>query len=202
MLSLRKSGKNSAPRSMNFALLVRWVWCILKVVPILTFRTKETIALYEERLSGAKSEQYELEQRIATLESRLRLASNDAGVQEQVAQRTTTSAAQIDNETLRDQVQHLQKKSTKLEEQLEDARASLERDVSTYQEKIGRIRMEEEQRKRDLLSKSREVEQLIKSEARARGRVEEIEEALRESTVALENARGEVEALRAELAVR
>jgi CAP-Gly domain-containing linker protein 1 len=128
--------------------------------------------------------------------------TSDAGVQEQISQRTTTSAAQIDNETLRDQVQHLQKKSAKLEEQLEDARAALERDVSTYQEKIGRIRMEEEQRKRDLLSKSREVEQLIKSEARARGRVDEIEEALRESTVALENARGEVETLRAELAVR
>jgi len=128
--------------------------------------------------------------------------SSDASVQEQVSQRTTTSAAQIDNETLRDQVQHLQKRSAKLEEQLEDARASLERDVSTYQEKIGRIRMEEEQRKRDLLSKSREVEQLIMSEARARGRVDEIEEALRESTVALENARGEVETLRAELAVR
>jgi chromosome segregation ATPase len=96
----------------------------------------------------------------------------------------------------------LQQRSANLEEQLEDARATLERDVSTYQEKIGRIRIEEEQRKRDLLSKSREVEQLIKSEARARGRVEEIEEALRESTVALENARGEVEALRTDWAVR
>lgn len=112
-----------------------------------------------------------------------------------------TSAAQIDNESLREQVQHLQKKSAKLEEQLEEARAALERDVSTYQERIGRIRMEEEHRKRDLISKSREVEQLLKSEARARSRVEEIEEALRESTVALENAHGEVESLRAELAV-
>lgn len=120
----------------------------------------------------------------------------------QVTQRSTTSAAQIDNETLRDQVQYLQKKSAKLEEQLEDARAALERDVSTYQEKMDRVRIEEEQRKRDLLSKSREVEQLLKSEARATSRVEEIEEALRESTVALENARGEVESLRAELAVR
>ena len=163
---------------------------------------QETIALYEERLSGAKSEQYELEQRIVTLESRLRAASSDNGVHEQAIQRSATSAAQIDNETLRDQVQHLQKKSAKLEEQLEDARAALERDVSTYQEKMDRVRMEEEQRKRDLLSKSREVEQLLKSEARATSRVEEIEEALRESTVALENARGEVESLRAELAVR
>ncbi len=135
------------------------------------------------------------------MESRLRTAANDISAQEQAAQRTTSSAAQIDNETLRDQVQHLQRKSAKLEEQLEDARAALERDVTTYQERIGRIRMEEEQRKRDLLAKSREVEQLLKSEARARGRVEEIEEALRESTVALENARGEVESLRAELSV-
>lgn len=152
-------------------------------------------------MSGVNAERYELEQRVATLDSRLRLASNDVVMQEQVIQRTPTSAAQVDNETLRDQVQHLQQKSAKLEEQLEDARAALDRDVSTYQEKIGKIRMEEEQMKRDFLSKSREVEQLLKSEARARGRVEEIEEALRESTVALENARGEVESLRADLAV-
>jgi len=113
-----------------------------------------------------------------------------------------SSATQIDNETLRDQVQHLQKKSVKLEEQLEETRATLERDVSTYQDKITRLRLEEEQRKRDLVLKTKEVEQLLKSERNARNRVEEIEEALRESTVALENARGEVEVLRAELTVR
>ena len=138
--------------------------------------------------------------RITTLES-LRAAADDADTQERVSQGMSTSAVQIDNESLREQVQHLQKKSAKLEEQLDEARAALERDVSTYQERIGRIRMEEEHRKRDLLCKSKEVEQLLKSEARARSRVEEIEEALRESTVALENARGEVECFRAELAV-
>lgn len=73
--------------------------------------------------------------------------------------------------------------------------------MSTYQDKITRLRLEEEQRKRDLALKTKEVEQLLKSERNARNRVEEIEEALRESTVALENARGEVEVLRAELTV-
>jgi hypothetical protein len=73
--------------------------------------------------------------------------------------------------------------------------------VSTYQDKITRLRLEEEQRKRDLALKTKEMEQLLKSERNARNRVEEIEEALRESTVALENARGEVEVLRAELTV-
>jgi hypothetical protein len=41
----------------------------------------------------------------------------------------------------------------------------------------------------------------MKSEGLVRLRVEEIEEALRESTVALENTRAELEMLRAELAV-
>lgn len=112
-----------------------------------------------------------------------------------------SSAAQIDNETLRDQVQYLQKKSAKLEEQLEDTRAALERDVSGYQDKMSLMRLDDERLKRDLGLKTREVEQLMKSETVARNRVEEIEEALRESTVALETARGEVEALRAELDV-
>jgi len=112
-----------------------------------------------------------------------------------------TSAAQIDNETLKDQVQHLQRKSTKLEEQLEETRATLERDVATYQDKITRSRLEDEQRRRELVSKTRELEQLVISEAKARNRVEEIEEALRESTIALEGTRGELETLRAELVV-
>lgn len=111
------------------------------------------------------------------------------------------SATLIDNETLRDQVQHLQRKSAKLEEQLEETRATLERDVFTYQEKISRMRLEEEQHKRELTFKTREVEQVIQSESSLRNRIEEIEEAFRESAVALEIARAEVEALRTEMAV-
>ena len=99
-------------------------------------------------------------------------------------------------------MQHLQKKTARLEEQLDEARATLERDVASYQDKMARIRVEEDQRKRDIVAKTRELEESLLSEARARNRVEEIEEALRESTVALENARGEVETLRTELAVR
>ncbi|CAA7259296.1 unnamed protein product [Cyclocybe aegerita] len=159
---------------------------------------QETIALYEERLSDSNTRRYEFEQRVTALEASLEAATKGDHSQEQ-ASRATSAATQIDNESLRDQVQHLQRRSNKLEEQLEDARAALERDVAAYQDKIARIRLEDDQRKRDLALKTREVEQLLKSEANARGRIEEIEEALRESTVALENARGEVETLRAEL---
>lgn len=161
---------------------------------------QETIALYEERLSAANGERYELENRIYSLESKIK-AMVDAERSSASPTAAMSSAAQIDNETLRDQVQYLQKKSAKLEEQLEDTRAALERDVGGYQDKISLMRLDDEKLKRDLGLKTREVEQLLKSETVARNRVEEIEEALRESTVALEAARGEVEALRAELDV-
>ncbi|KDR75449.1 hypothetical protein GALMADRAFT_227098 [Galerina marginata CBS 339.88] len=160
---------------------------------------QETIALYEERLSVANSQRYEFEHHISNLEASLNSMNTNQSNPQQASQ-FKTSATQIDNETLHDQVQYLQKKSAKLEEQLEEARATLERDVTSCQDKIARLRHEDEQRRRDLAVKTRESEQLLKSEAGARNRVEEIEEALRESTVALENARGEVEALRAEFA--
>ena len=113
----------------------------------------------------------------------------------------TLSATQIDNERLQEQLRHYSEKCTKLEEKLEDARATLERDGHAYQEKIAQLRHDDGQRKKDLATKTKEVEQLIKSEGLVRLRVEEIEEALRESTVALENTRAELEMLRAELAV-
>ncbi|KAF9481560.1 hypothetical protein BDN70DRAFT_876224 [Pholiota conissans] len=159
---------------------------------------QETIALYEERLSVADDQRYDLQHRISVLETKLSSMTAEEHTRE-TASPAASSATQIDNETLRDQVQHLQRKSAKLEEQLEDARAALERDASSYQDKIARIRLEDEQRKRDFSLKSRELEQSLKTEANARNRIEEIEEALRESTVALETTRGEVEVLRAEL---
>ena len=113
----------------------------------------------------------------------------------------TLSATQIDNERLQEQLRHYSERCTKLEEKLEDARATLERDGHAYQEKIAQLRHDDGQRKKDLATKTKEVEQLMKSESLVRLRVEEIEEALRESTVALENTRAELEMLRAELAV-
>lgn len=116
--------------------------------------------------------------------------------------RITLSATQIDNERLQEQLRHYSERCTKLEEKLEDTRATLERDGHTYQEKIAQLRHDDGQRKKDLAAKTKEVEQLMKSEGLARIRAEEIEEALRESTVALENTRAELEMLSAELAVR
>lgn len=156
---------------------------------------QETIALYEERLSAADSRRYELESRITSLE---------AGIQAKQTSNSPTvdisSATQIDNETLREQVLHLQRKISTMEDIIEDAHAMSEKEEVALRERMKSLKEKEDGMKKELNEGRKEVERMVKSEAAARNRVEEIEEAIRESTVALENARAEVEGLRAELA--
>ncbi|KAG6844343.1 hypothetical protein H0H87_007619 [Tephrocybe sp. NHM501043] len=159
---------------------------------------QETIALYEERLSAADSQRYDLEHRISTLETRLQTAQNTASASPPTL--SGTSAMEIDNETLREQVVHLQHKIATMEDTIEDAQASAEREETLIRERMKRVKEKEDAMRKELNEGRKEVELILKSEAKAKSRVEEIEEALRESTVALENARAEVENLRAELA--
>jgi CAP-Gly domain-containing linker protein 1 len=115
--------------------------------------------------------------------------------------RMLSSAAEIENETLRDQNAHLQKKISNLEDSLEDARAAAHADETQLREKLGRYKDKEEAVRRQVTDGEKEVERMLKAEASARARVEEVEEAFREGTVALENAQVEIEGLRAEIAV-
>ncbi|KAJ6499418.1 hypothetical protein C8R45DRAFT_982319 [Mycena sanguinolenta] len=160
---------------------------------------QETIALYEERLSAVDREKEELEARVAALEARARTATRSPSPTPIATPKAASSATEIDNETLRDQVVHLQKKVAKLEDALEDAQAASERDEAALGERMRRLKDKEEAAKKELSEGRKEVERMIKSEASARRRVEEVEEALHESTLALEDARAEVEGLRAEL---
>ncbi|KAG6868926.1 hypothetical protein C0993_007700 [Termitomyces sp. T159_Od127] len=159
---------------------------------------QETIALYEERLSAADSQRYDLEHRISTLETRLQNAQK--ATSPPPPSLTGASAAEIDNETLREQIVHLQRKIATMEDALEDAQTSAEREESIMGERMKRLKEKEDAMRKELNDGRKETEQLLKSEAKAKSRIEEIEEALRESTVALENARAEVETLRSEMA--
>ncbi|KAG5635215.1 hypothetical protein H0H81_012019 [Sphagnurus paluster] len=158
---------------------------------------QETIALYEERLNAADSQRYDLEQRITTLELRLQNAQRTSSPPPAIG---GSSAAEIDNETLREQILHLQRKISTMEDAIEDAQAVAEREEAAIRERMKRLKEKEDTMRKELNDGRKEVERVVKSEESARGRVEEIEEALRESTVALENAQAEVEGLRAELA--
>ncbi|KAF8993711.1 hypothetical protein BDQ17DRAFT_1312094 [Cyathus striatus] len=157
---------------------------------------QETIALYEERLSKADAQRYDLETRLSAFEG----AKVSDRTQSPRSSGYITSAQEIDNETLRDQVIHFQKKIATMEDILEDVRATSEREEAILRDKMKRLKDKEDSMKKELNEGRAEVERMAKSEASAKNRVEEAEEALRESTLALENARADVETLRAELA--
>jgi chromosome segregation ATPase len=111
------------------------------------------------------------------------------------------SAAEIDNETLREQVQHLQKNISMLEEIIEDSRANEEKAKANALEQIKRSQEKVESMRKELSEGRKEVDRISRAEVGARSKIEEVEEALRESTMALESARAETETLRSELAV-
>ena len=107
----------------------------------------------------------------------------------------------IDNEMLRDQVVHFQKKIQDLEDQLEDSRVNADREENAMRSRIQKYKDNEAGLRLEAADIKKEAEQSTKSEALARAKAEEAEEALRENTFALENARAEIEGLRAEIAV-
>ncbi|TFY60524.1 hypothetical protein EVG20_g7385 [Dentipellis fragilis] len=135
---------------------------------------QETIALYEERLSAAEAKRYELEDSVTSLQEQLRQQAETPSPPSGVG--FTSYAAQIENETLPD------------------------KEEAALRDKIRRHRDKEEILRKQHAESQAELERVLKSEAHARSRLDEIEEAFREGTVALENARAEIETLRSEIA--
>ena len=155
--------------------------------------------MYEERIGNSETKRYELEDLIASLEEQLRTAARPSSPTSLA--KYASSAAQIENETLQDQVTHLQNKIGTLEDMLEDARAAAEKDEVVVRERIKRYKDKEESMKKESAAAKKEVERLIRAEEQARQRLGEIEEAFRENHLTLENARAEIETLRGELVV-
>ncbi|KAJ1304313.1 hypothetical protein OPQ81_005473 [Rhizoctonia solani] len=162
----------------------------------LRFAGQETIALYEERISAMEGRRYELEDLVAELESQVEnLKKNGA-----TPRIGGTTAAEIDNESLREQVSHLQRRLGMLEDQLEDARAQAEREDQSAQSRIAKAKEGEQTAWKECLELRKEVDNLKRDEGLAKAKIEELVEALREGAVTLEAARGDVEGLRAEVA--
>ncbi|KAF9021695.1 hypothetical protein BDZ89DRAFT_1071242 [Hymenopellis radicata] len=160
---------------------------------------QETIALYEERLRACDVQRYELEDHVAELEARLRATPPLSASLPAALSPPTVTGTEIDNETLRDHVVHLQKKIATLEDMIEDSRAAADKEEVALRDKMRRVKEKEDAMRREVNEGKKEAEAALQREEMARRRIEEIEEALRESTVALENARAEVEGLRIEV---
>ncbi|CAE6445803.1 unnamed protein product [Rhizoctonia solani] len=157
---------------------------------------QETIALYEERISGMEGRRYELEDVVADLESQIEALKKNGSVPRPGG----TTAAEIDNESLREQVSHLQRRLGTLEDQLEDARAQAEREDESARTRIAKAKEGEQTAWKECLELRKEVDNLKREDELAKAKIEELMEALREGAVTLEAARGDVEGLRAEVA--
>lgn len=140
-----------------------------------------------------------MEGTIQVLEEKLREAALQPSPGELVKQAST--AMQIDNETLKEQAVHLQQRIQHLEDQLEESRATAEREEAAIHARITRYKEKDSQLKMEVEETRRHAVASAKSEAAARGRIEELEEALRENSLALEDARAEIECLRTDLTV-
>jgi CAP-Gly domain-containing linker protein 1 len=146
-----------------------------------------------------EAERYDTETLVQSLEEKLKTASHQPSHEEMAEQVST--AAQIDNETLKEQVAHFQQRIQHLEDQLEEAQVAAEREEAAIQNRIGRYKEKDSQRQQELEEARRLAANTAKLEAAAKARIEELEAALRENTTALEDARAEIESLRTDLTV-
>jgi CAP-Gly domain-containing linker protein 1 len=165
------------------------------------------ISLYEGKLNEAESQRYELEDKIRVLEEKIRKAEEkdkataaEAGISSPTIHQGQT-AAEIDNETLHEQIKHLQHKLSSLEELLDEARSQLESDNDAWKARLAKSKEAEGASKEQIKSLKAEVAQLNKDASGAKGRINELEGALKENRAALEGARAEIESLRSEVAV-
>jgi CAP-Gly domain-containing linker protein 1 len=158
--------------------------------------------LYEGKLSDYTAKRFEMEDTIKSLQDTL-TKTKAAAIAEASANGVPPpyTAAQIDNEALQEHVTHLQRKVTLLEESLDDARASHERDESVLVSRLTKLKegeallkQEVERERGDKTVKEQEVESL-------KQRLTEVGDALNENKAALEDARAEIETLRVDVEV-
>lgn len=163
-----------------------------------------TIALYE-------SEKFKLDDKLRTLEEKLSKVKEERDqAQELVHQRPASpstrareaaSAAEIDNETLNAQVKHLQNKVHNLEEEVDERRAELESEAESWKQKVQKLKDAEKIQVELVKTLRVDIADLKNQNSSAKGRIGELEVALKENQAALEGARAEIETLRVEAGV-
>ncbi|CAK9784955.1 hypothetical protein CC85DRAFT_315955 [Cutaneotrichosporon oleaginosum] len=171
-----------------------------KLVDELTTAGNQIIELNENK-------QFQFEERIRELEEKLAKAAEEAAVAEaklnaMPADAKPRTAAEIDNETLTDQIKHLQSRILHLEEQLEDTRGQAETDSDAWQAKYNKSRDAEKAVEAELQRSKAEISKLNKEATATKERIAELQGALSENQAALESARAEIETLRQEATER
>lgn len=137
----------------------------------------------------------ELEEKLAKATEEAAAAKANVAPAADAKPRAAT-AAEIDNETLTDQIKHLQSRILHLEEQLEEARGQAETDSDAWMAKLNKSRDAEKAADAELQKSKAEIAKLNGEAAATKERIAELQGALTENQAALESARAEIETLR------
>ncbi|CEQ41011.1 SPOSA6832_02692, partial [Sporobolomyces salmonicolor] len=156
---------------------------------------------YEEKIAEIELARLEAVELAETLQSQVSSSSNGASgspVLSRSLSSSHSSAAAIDAENARADLEHLRSKVALLEEQLEEARMHLEQEVSDAKDRRARTGEVESMLKAEIKSLKEAMERSAKAESRTAGRIKELQDALTESQSTLEAERYELEGLRHE----
>lgn len=168
---------------------------------------RETITLYEQRIDEIEAERAEVMDSMQLLQDKAQEAirAAEARVEELQAAATSTrngpeagSAAAIDNDSLRDQVAHLQDKLGKYEDQIAEAALALEKEKEYAHKRRDKSHEVETSLKNEVKRVRAELARASTSSKEQLAVLEETRHALQESQSALERERAELESLRAD----
>lgn len=156
------------------------------------------VEAYEIKLGDANVKRFALENTIRGLEDQVAELNRQASTAE--VSKTADTAAQIDNENLKAQVAHQQKKISSLEDQIEELQAQLEKDGENAIRIIDKAKEAERRLRQDLATAKSEIAALRESVTKGKDRIAELEHALHDQASALANAQAEIESNRVDLA--
>lgn len=156
------------------------------------------VEAYEIKLGDANVKRFALENTIRGLEDQVAELNRRASTAE--VSKTADTAAQIDNENLKAQVAHQQKKISSLEDQIEELQVQLEKDGENAIRIIEKAKEAERRLRQDLASAKSDIAALRESVAKGKDRIAELEHALHDQAGTLASAQAEIESNRVDLA--
>jgi chromosome segregation ATPase len=161
-------------------------------------------AIYEAKLSEAKSRRFDLEKTVRSLEDQLLEAQerrNQAALLPAEALKEADTAAMIDNENLKAQVAHQQKKIVSLEDQNEELQVQIEKYDEAAIKANEKARDNERRLKEEIANGRSEISSLREQINKHKDRVAELAHALKDQGHTLASAQAEIESNRVDLAV-
>ena len=157
--------------------------------------------MYEERFNATESRKFETDERIKTLETQYDtlLAESRAPSSPNTTIRRQTTAAEIDNESLREQLAHLQSKLSGCEEAYVELDRERENAIHESQKHTSKLQQEIKQLHSQLADVGKDLD-LSQSECTSSAtRIQELEDALSSTKELLESSRAHAETLQSDL---